>query len=360
MKINKALFLWLAGSLYLLLFIPSSLFAQEERQMQEESPDAEVVKSGDVKRSPFRAILNKLTIGTNLGYGLNYYQQKIPYTVMHSGGQHYINVRNGEANGYHSNWLSSPVLNPSPFSDLKKEAEVWGDTTDLSMSGFGSSLPLAVDVHVVILDRFRLGAGVGVELFSIRELDFKGDGGVLMAYDAKVKSALAWRYYGMLGTRVIRWENWDHTVDVRLGKKNFLTQFGDVKTNAFFNLGFMMERHYSEYFRFTLRPSLEWFSFTSAWETAELKTNSPSLYIQAGISFNYPRLPRCPISSCHIQLEHVHNGKEFRGQPLHRWQNPKYGQNHPELQRNLRRKKDDTEQQRQKRPNRRRNSSSNG
>lgn len=362
MKLNKALFFWLVGLFLLLFGTPSSLLAQEERQMeggrqmQEESPDSEIVKSEDVKRSRIRAILNKITIGTSLGYGLNYYHQKIPYTVMMQDDVHYINPVNGVQTGYYTSWLNSPLRSPTPFTDASKQAEVWGDTTELAMRGFGHSLPLSVDLHVVLLDRFRIGGGVGVEMFSIRSLVFTGDGGRLHAYQPNVKNALAWRYYGMLGTRVIRWENWEHSVEVRLGKKNFLTKFDGVNENVFFNLGFMMERNYSEYFRFTLRPSLEWFSYSAALgDEAELKTNVPSFYIQAGVSFNFPKLPRCPMSSCHTQLEHVHGGKEFRGQPLHRWQNPKYGQNHPELQRNLKRRKDDTEQQRQKRPKRKKN-----
>lgn len=358
MKIKKALFFWLFGLLFL-CYTPCSLFAQEERQMrgernmQEESPDSEVVKSGDVKRSPIRAILNKITIGTSLGYGLNYYRQKLPYNVMRQGDEHYISPQSDPSLWY-STWLNNPQFNPLATNGTP-DGMVAGDTTDLGLQGFGHSLPLSLDLHVVLLDRFRIGGGLGFEMFSIRPLNFKGDGGILMAYEPAVKNALAWRYYGMLGTRVIRWENWDHSVEVRLGKKNFLTKFENVNESAFFNLGFMMERHFSEYFRFTLRPSLEWFSFTSQVGEEELKTTDPSLYIQAGISFNYPRLPRCPISSCHIQLEHVHNGKEFRGQPIHRWQNPKYGQNHPELQRNLKRRKDDTEQQLQKRPRRKKN-----
>lgn len=356
MKIKKALFFWLIGFPLLLLSTPQSLYAQQERQMQERSPNEDVVKAGDVKRSTFRAILNKVTIGASLGYGLNYYQQKLPYTVMRKGDQHYLSPLDVDgANVWYTNWLNNPLKDPLA-RNIMPDAVHSVDSTDLRLRGFGHSLPLGLDLHVVIMDRIRLGGGVGLEMFSIRPLDFKNSYDSLRQYQPGVKSALALRYYGMAGARVIRWGNWDHSVDVRLGKKNFLTKFdkGNVNENLLFNVGFTMERHYSEYFRFTLRPSAEWFSFTSKiGENEELKTSNPSLYIQAGVSFNYPLLPRCPIKACHTQLEHVHNGKEFRGQPIHRWQNPKYGQNHPELQRNLKRRREDTEQQRQRRPRKR-------
>ena len=361
MKKNFTLFFRLSGLLLLLLLSPGVVLAQEEggikgeRNMQEKSPDADKIKSADVKRSPVRAILNKITIGANIGYGLNYYHQKLPYTILQDGDNHYLKPQPGSISGY-SNWVSSPAFKPLlPAGDADAVVRGDSDTTNLKLTGFGSSLPLNIDLHVVLLDRFRIGGGAGIEAFSVKTLEFKNANSVLHEYNADVSTAIAWRYYGMLGARVYSWGNWDHSVDMRLGKKKFLTQFEGSTGKTFFNLGVTMERNYSEYFRFTFRPAVELFSYTSNKEDLpELKTLNPSLYLQAGVNFNFPRVPRCPIDACHIQLEHVHDGKEFRGQPIHRWQNPKYGQNHPELQRNLKRRKDDTEQRLQRRPARRR------
>lgn len=350
------------GFSLMLMLVPLHVYAQQERQMegernmQEKSPDSETTKPEDIKRSPIRAILNKITIGANVGYGLNYYQQDLPYTIKRSGERHFLSP---DGSSWYSGWVNNMVKDPTGVT-ASADGLVKGDTADLKLQGFGHSLPIALDLHFLIMDRFRIGGGAGLEFFSIRPLDFKNDEELLGRYNSGVSTAIAWRYYGMLGARVIRWGNWDHSVDLRVGKKNYLSQFENVNTSVFANLGFTMERHYSEYFRFTLRPALEWFSFTSIPATSvvntdnslELKTTAPSFYIQAGVSFNFPRLARCPMKACHVQLEHVHGGKEFRGQPIYRWQNPKYGQNHPELQRNLKRRKGDTEQRLQKRPNR--------
>jgi hypothetical protein len=356
MKAFRSLFLWLIGLSLILLAGTSPLMAQEgERRMQERSPDSQVTKPGDVKRSAFRGIVNRVTLGGSVGYGLNHYRQRLPATVMQQGDQHYL-LFDGSPAGY-QNWLNSPQYNPLiNRGDADELVNGMADTTRLKMTGFGQSLPLSLDLHIVLADRFRLGGGLGFELFSINDLDFKQDGNLFGPYQSGVRTAMAWRYYGMAGARIIRWRYWDHSVDLRLGKKNFLSQFDKeaVNESMFVNLGLTMERHYSEYFRFTLRPSLEWHSFrTALGDQPELKTHVPSLYVQAGVSLNYPRLRRCTMSGCQTQLEHVHYGKEFRGQPLHRWQNPKYGQNHPELQRHLRRRNSDTEQQLQKRPKRR-------
>lgn len=162
----------------------------------------------------------------------------------------------------------------------------------------------------------------------------------------------------MLGYRFTRWYFWDFTADAQIGKKNFVTQFdkGQMSGGMYYNLGCLIEHHYSEYFRLTLRPSVEWSSYNMNLPEANttLTTQNPAFYLQAGISFNYPRLPRCPINGCHAQLEHVHQGKEYRGQPVYRWQNPKYGQNHPELMRNKKRNKDDTQQRLQYKKKKRR------
>ncbi|WP_276495876.1 hypothetical protein [Pontibacter litorisediminis] len=36
--------------------------------------------------------------------------------------------------------------------------------------------------------------------------------------------------------------------------------------------------------------------------------------------------PACPIGSCHVRMEHIHGDQEFRGQPIWKKQNPKYGE----------------------------------
>ncbi|WP_026464546.1 hypothetical protein [Adhaeribacter aquaticus] len=39
--------------------------------------------------------------------------------------------------------------------------------------------------------------------------------------------------------------------------------------------------------------------------------------------------PACPIFSCHTRKVHIHGGKEFRGQPIWKKQNPHIGEKMP-------------------------------
>lgn len=341
---HKLFFLFL----FLAMANPEAWAQGTERRMMEEAPD--VKPNQEVKRSIFRQALNKLTLGISTGYGHTFYQQDLTgYSVVRRGDTHFLilgtNLNVGGVSTAYSNWLTNPQESPQIIR--QEDVMVSGDTANLSLSGHGQSLPLNLSLHITLMERVKIGGGITGEIHHIRSLTFKPWEEVLGKYETDINTALMLRYYGSFGVRTGRWYYWDFTPDIQIGKKKFL---GNVNQDlysggTYYNFGCLIEHHYSEYFRFTLRPSAELSSSTMQLSSAEqtLSTQTPSFYLQAGISLNYPRLPRCPINQCHIQMEHVHFGKEYRGQPLHKWQNPKYGQNHPELMRNKKRKKYDTE-----------------
>lgn len=317
--------------------------------MREDPP---IPPTPEVKNSFFRQALSKLNIGFSTGYGYTIYKQNLSgYSVFRQGETHFLvpksSISYGRVNRSFTQWLNDPQ-DQSNVLPREDNVTVTGDTAQLGLFGSGQSLPLNFNLSVNLIDRFKLGGGVSAEIFSIRDLDFTGENEKLGSYLSDVNSAIMLRYYGSLAMRVSRWYFWDFSADLQVGKKNYLTQFNKAQLSDgyFYNLGFLVERHFSEYFRLTLRPSAEWSSYKMNLAGAEqsVTTQTPAFYLQAGISFNIPRLSRCPMSGCQTQLEHVHSGKEFRGQPIYRWQNPKYGQNHPELMRNKKRKKEDTEQ----------------
>jgi hypothetical protein len=321
---------------------------QDEESTEDKEGQAAEDSTQEVKPRRIRNILNKITFTSSLGYGINNYRQSLEgYTLDFQEGQYYL-VDGSEGI---TNWTNSPI---SERGLNQSETQASGDT--ISLRGLNHSLPINIGLHVLIKERFKIGGGVGLELFSIGTLAFKEPAENFQEYETDVSSALALRYYGTLGYRTMHFLFWDHYADIRVGKRVLLTQFSDdVSTGLFFNAGYQLERSFSEYFRFTLRPSMEYHAFTSTlskkedspFNRKEIKTSVPSAYLEAGVSLNYPRLPRCPIKHCETQVDHVHYGNQYRGQPITKWQNPKMGQNHRELQRNKRRKKDDTEQQRQ-------------
>lgn len=355
---------------YLLLFTLVFGFEAQaqrngERQMEEEAPYQSPDKP---KASIFRTILNKVTVGVYTGYGFTQYRQKLDGAsiLQRNGNQYLFTSTGGTVNTSYQNWLNDPqsslTVVPGPQDEL-----VSSDTTSLSMTGGSHSLPFGLSLHGTILDRVRLGGGIELSVFSVNALEYnEGAQDVLNDYDAGIKSALTYRFYGLVGARAWRWYEYDFVPELRIGKNKFINQFANDKIDQSLiaNLGLSIEKNYSELFRLVLRPSLEWSSYTmnlsgslntNSSSEAQLTTQTPAFQFQAGISFNYPRLPRCPINRCHIQLEHVHFGKEYRGQPIYRWQNPKYGQNHPIPERIKRKKKrGKAEKERSHKPKRRR------
>lgn len=342
---RKTFFLFL---LLLGIAVPEAWAQGGEQRMMEDPPPFQPPK--EVKRSFIRQALNKLTLGISTGYGHTFYRQELDgYSVVKRGDTHLLIPRSsinvGAVNTVYTNWITNPQERPEIIRP--DEIMVSGDTASLGLNGYGQSLPLNLSLHINLMERVKVGGGVSAELYSIRPLHFSPYGDVLGSYDPEVNSALLLRYYGSFGVRAGRWYFWDFTPDIQLGKKKFLGNFNQdlYSNNVYYNFGLLIERHYSEYFRLTLRPSAEWASYDMRLSSAEqtVGTQAPAVYLQAGISMNYPRLPRCPINQCHIQMDHVHFGKEYRGQPIHRWQNPKYGQNHPELMRHKKRRSSDTE-----------------
>lgn len=316
--------------------------------MQEEPP---YQPPKNVKTSFIRKVLSRVNIGISTGYGYSLYRQNLEgYSVFNRNETFHLvpgsEINYGRVNPNYQNWISEPYYR-SDVIPKEGDRAVTGDTASLGLRGAGSHLPFHLNLSVNLLDRFKIGGGVAAEVYSIGDLRFSGWEEAPAPYNSGVNSALMLRYYGSFAARVSRWYFWDFSPELQAGKKNFLTGFDKefLADGFYYNGGLLIERHFSEYFRFTLRPSAEWSSYKMDLPeiNQELTTNTPSFYLQAGISFNYPKLPRCPINQCHAQLEHVHNGKEYRGQPIYRWQNPKYGQNHPELMRNKKRTKDDTE-----------------
>ena len=316
---------------------------EQTTEEQEEAGDSTKVKKYVVRR-----ILNKITFTAALGYGLNNYRTNLKeHLVDYKDGTHYL-VQEGATVGV-SDWMYAPAENLG-----YNQGTTLADGDTLKLRGYNHSLPLNIGLHVIIKERFKVGGGIGLEMFSIGDLSIKEPGENFETYSSGLSSALALRYYGTLGYRVQHFLWWDNYADLRIGKWKPITKFDKpVNTGLFFNLGYQMERNFSEFFRFTLRPSIEYHAYKRDINDKDLKVAVPSAYLEAGISLNYPTLPRCPIKSCETQVNHLHYSREYRGQPITRWQNPKMGQNHRELERIKRRKKDDTEQELQyKKPRR--------
>ncbi|MEJ0054396.1 MAG: hypothetical protein WDN75_01320 [Bacteroidota bacterium] len=99
--------------------------------------------------------------------------------------------------------------------------------------------------------------------------------------------------------------------------------------------GVTVERELSEYLRVFVRPSFEIKNYTLNLpeEGRSIHQNINAFYLNIGITYSIPELPKCFIADCKIQMNHAHGDREYRSRvhPIYKKQNPQYGENHPKL-----------------------------
>lgn len=291
-----------------------------------------------IERSLVRQVLNRFSVTMMTGYGRTFYKHDADqYSLLQKGNNLYL-IENsptaaGPNSGY-SQWLTDPQYVDGLFTS-PDDVMINTDTATIGFKAHGTSIPLMLSIHYNI-SRFRLGVGLAVEyhIFKSHFPDF--DENFLHNYDQTSETMLQTRFFGTVGAKVYDYWDYSFVIDAQFGKHNRGKAFNKeaMDQGLYFNLGVPIEKNLSEYFRLVLRPSYEFSGYTINLpeSTTPIKHKTPALYIHAGISLNFPEIPRCPIKSCHTQMKHIHFGREYRGQPLPKKQNPGYGENHPELE----------------------------
>ena len=96
-----------------------------------------------------------------------------------------------------------------------------------------------------------------------------------------------------------------------------------------------IERELSEYLRLFVRPSYEIKSYTLSLPEGgqSIEHGMNAFYLNIGVTYSIPDLPKCFIAGCRIQRNHAHGDREYRSRvhPIYKKQNPEYGENHPDL-----------------------------
>ena len=100
----------------------------------------------------------------------------------------------------------------------------------------------------------------------------------------------------------------------------------NINYEPFFNVGLMFQTTFSKYFKGYIRPSFEMRSYTLANDVISTQHKYSILSIDLGLLFKYPVYPRNKYKADMVQMEHVFNGKMYRGRPFYKKQNPRYGQ----------------------------------
>jgi len=340
------------GLLIFTFFVSGNVFGQ-------------IRQTESVYRSPIRRVLNKFSLNFSSGYGVTRYAHSLQgFNLIQTNDQLFIAPDDGEplvdeTNGIF-NWLNNPTLqenlairNTFEVPDNRLEnpvnnplllgARVFnGDSLDLRYVGIGHNVPINLSLHFNIY-KFRIGGGIQFEKQWIRPLKptvLKND---IQAYQPNFKTNNFFRYYGMVGYQFYDW--WDYTfaAELQIGKIRGGNNFNEslISRGLVTNFGIIIEDNLSEYFRITLKPGIDIKNYTiSLPEGPPIKHSYHAFYLQIGVSFTFPEIPRSPIKSDHVQLKHIithpKSGKrmEVRGQPFWKVQNPKVGQNHKKVLRN--------------------------
>jgi hypothetical protein len=226
--------------------------------------------------------------------------------------------------------ISTSVFNPVSFQAIT--------TAPHNFRGNALSIPsLKLTVHYEY-KQFRIGAGYSYELMMLGIL--KGTStSYPEVYTLKPASSvgLMSKYFGILGYTFYRLGDYLFTADLNVGNFSPGTNFNSalIQKGLFYNLGLTVERDFSEYFKVFARPSVEMKSYSIALAPSNksISHTMNAIYLNVGVTYRIPELPKCYNKDCRVQINHAHGNREYRSR-VHKFyqkQNPGYGENDPVL-----------------------------
>jgi len=289
-----------------------------------------------IKKRP-RSLLHNVHFGLSTGYGNTYMSHTLDGFGIYQpkgGGQPSIFQAKSSTSDRYSNWVNQSATVSSPI--IPGSFLVSSDSSKLGFKGNAMNIPLKATVHFEFMGRYRVGAGYSYEYMSLGAMHATSFGSKIGAFQPASSTGFMSKYFGMIGASFYRSGNYLFTGDAQLGGfnpgANFSTQ---IQKGIYVNLGVMIERELSEYLRIFIRPSYEIKSYTLTLPEVG-KTISHGMnvvYINVGLSYSIPEIPKCRISGCRIQMNHAHGDREYRSRvhPIYKKQNPQYGENHPKL-----------------------------
>ena len=293
------------------------------------------------ERISFRTILTRLHLNVGTGYGRTFYKHDLDgFTVVRrEDGTQYIIQNNGfsltdTVEGFRE-WVNLPERNLF-LIDQNSDSIVSSDTSSLTYRAGGGSLPFEFTLQYVT-ERFRAGIGAGLEFHSIGQFTPSAGEEVIGPLSLSTNSSTFTRLFVTFGGVVLDRRKYDILADLRIGTVGLGGGFDNnlVDKGLFFNIGVGYEYHFSEIFRAWGRFAYDAknYTMTLPGTGVNIQHNQPALFLQFGVSFNLPALKRCPVDKCHTQINHMHEGKEYRSKrhPFWKMQNPHYGENNPTL-----------------------------
>lgn len=321
---------------------------------------------GKIYRSPIRKVLNMFSVNLSSGIGVTKYKQFLDnVTFVQQGGSNlqFINGSQetpvGTIHQGFSSWFNQPgfvqatpdenlfptpapyLVNPVNNSLIADRTLVFDGDSDLQFKSYSFGVPLLLSLHFNFKN-FRLGAGMSYEFQKVAAFKPTAHKELINEYKPNIATVTNKRQFLLLGYKF--YDYWDYSFagEIAFGKFKAPNKKFDnslIDRSLFWNIGVSIEKNLSEYFRLILKPNLEFknYKLNLPNGSAQMKTRYPSLFINLGVSYNFPEIPRSPIKEDHTQLKHVITNRlrgkriEVRGQPFYKEQNPKVGQNHRRL-----------------------------
>ncbi|CAH2559677.1 hypothetical protein CAOEGIBSW744_0131 [Cardinium endosymbiont of Oedothorax gibbosus] len=224
------------------------------------------------------------------------------------------------------------------------------DTDDLEQSGYdpkgmygftGKGMTLAAQLLVAMdLQQLRIGAGVGIRYSFLERMegqwvhgkpsdDDQNKENKLLAYIPARPYYFTWTPLLRLGFKLIENQNYDLLIDGTWAPCTYhfseLGKSGHWHYSRNGDLGGTWKKQITRCIYWSLRVAygfcfnnelIEPYEPSSPDHLLSVSHYIDGIMAQVGISIRIPGLSKCPIVGCHTTLDHMHGGKQYRGDRL--------------------------------------------
>lgn len=332
-----------------------------QRNKSQQSGNSFVPPTADKKKpsqmvSPVRKALNMLNFSIEAGLGTFNHNQDIDNLVVvrTNNPEHWIyafpSFDNTSPGPYlaETNWFndSRQVLFDQIHDD---DYAISSDTLALSFVNNGNYRPVTFKLSLSIKktdkvhfnttgerksleeDLVRIGGGMSVGQVNYKNSFFTVEDhpeyGEMRINTTKTSQK---KFFATAALNVYSYADYTVFVDLEAGawqfkEEDFNTEV--IQFDPFFSIGLTFEKQFSKYFRMYLRPAAEFRNYQFQSDNVIVPNKLNMFSLNLGLLLKYPTYPRNRNSGHNVQMEHVYNGKIYRGRSIFRKQNPRIGQN---------------------------------
>jgi hypothetical protein len=312
-------------------------YAQDEKTLKDEDKPQFPLDNFYAERKPWaRSFFKDFHISLSTGYGNTFFRHTLSGFGVAQPAGYDTRIFSTSTGARYTNWVNTVVadtLSSGPDSYV-----ISSDTARLGFKGLGFNIPLKATLHYEFLGRYRIGGGYSYELMIIGPMHPTTFQDQLTGFQPTSNAGFMKKYFGMAGYSFYRVGSYLFTGDVNVGGfkpgNNFVA--GLIRKGVYANAGVTIEKEFSENLQVFARPSFEIKNYTLSVPGSNggaIVHYINAFYINLGVTWSLPALPKCYNKDCQAQLNHAHGDREYRSR-MHKFykkQNPMYGENYPKL-----------------------------